>query len=472
MDKTTRFANLVVALLLGVCSNAFAASPLHPNVLFITADDLNVALSGFGHPDCKTPNLDRLAERGVRFGQMHCQFPFCGPSRASFMTGLYPPKSNVMSNKVDLRKVNPEVVTLPQTFMQHGYHATRVSKIYHMEIPKEIMSGHTRHDDPLSWDEAFDIKAPELDSPGKNTNYSPKKKGTQQLRAIEAEGTDLSQVDGMTTEKAIEVLRAHTDEPFFLAVGMVRPHVPFVAPKKYFDLYDPDSMHLPEVPADDLDDLPRKIRKDDATSVYGVTPEGHKEILRAYYATVSYMDAQVGRLMDELDRQKLTDNTIVVFTSDHGFLLGEHHKWQKKHLFEQTTRVPFIISVPWLPAAHGAETEKFTELIDLYPTLTELAGLDAPAVLQGTSLVPLLKNPEAPQWKKDSVLTFSVYDGASLRTKDWRFTQWGEGAENKELYDLNKDPGEFTNLAENPEYKSVTDEMNQRLNNRIETSRQ
>ncbi|MDZ8120031.1 sulfatase [Pontiella agarivorans] len=445
--------------------------PKQPNVLLILSDDLNTALSGFGHPDCKTPNLDRLAERGVRFGQMHCQFPFCGPSRASFMTGLYPVKSMVMDNKVNLRKANPDVLTMPQLFMQQGYHAVRVSKVYHMEIPKEIMSGKTRHDDPASWNQAFDIKSLELGSPGKNTNFSPKKKGSQQLRAIEAEGSDLSQVDGMAAEKAIEVMRARKDEPFFLAVGMVRPHVPFVAPKKYFDLYDPDAMHLPEVPADDLDDLPMKIRRNDSTAVYGVTTEGHKEILRAYYAAVSYMDAQVGRLMDELDALNLTDNTIVVFTSDHGFHLGEHHKWQKKHLFEETTRVPSIISVPWLRDAHGAQTEQFTELVDLYPTLAELAGFDIPSVLQGTSLVPLLMNPDDPQWAKDAVLTFSVYDGASLRTKDWRFTQWGEGAENMELYDLNKDPGEFSNQAMNPEYKTTVEKMKKRIADRIQEVR-
>lgn len=465
------FFVMIAGLVASASHPVRASQPEKPNVLFIISDDLNTALSGFGHPDCKTPHLDRLAARGVRFGQMHCQFPFCGPSRASFMTGLYPVKSKVMSNKVDLRKVNPDVVTMPQTFMQNGYHAARVSKIYHMEIPKEIMSGHTRHDDPLSWNEAFDIKSPELESPGKNTNFSPKKKGSQQLRAIEAEGTDLAQVDGMTTEKAIEVMRERKDAPFFLAVGMVRPHVPFVAPKKYFDLYDPDAMHLPEVPADDLDDLPTKIRKYDTTALYGVTTEGHKEILRAYYATVSYMDAQVGRLIDELDALNLTDNTIVVFTSDHGFHLGEHHKWQKKHLFEETTRVPFIISVPWLTDAHGAQTEQFTELVDLYPTLIELAGMQVPAVLQGSSLVPLLKNPAAPEWDKDSVLTFSVYDGASLRTKDWRFTQWGEGTENMELYDLNKDPSEFTNQAQNPEYKATVEKMKTRLDDRIRAVR-
>ena len=417
------------------------------------SDDLNTALSGFGHPQCKTPELDKLATRGMCFENMHCQYPVCGASRASLMSGLYPYTNGTLGNSGTLRGNMPNVVTMSQMFRNNGYRVGRVSKIYHMGIPPEIIAGTATRDDPHSWDEAVNIKAPEQYAPGVSTHWSPKDKGSQTFEGVEAEGDDLVHADGMAANHAIDFLKRNKDKPFFLACGFVRPHVPLVAPAKYFDLYDRDAMEAPVVPEDDLEDVPQIIRNYKRNSTtYGVTPELHKGLLEAYYASVSYMDAQVGRVLDALDKLELSKNTIVIFTSDHGYMLGHHHKFQKQHLFEESTRVPFILSVPWMKETHGNRTKKITELVDLYPTLAELTGLTPPSVLQGHSLVVLLDDPASLAWKKDMAFTISRSGGESIRTHDWRYIHWGHGEKGQELYDLKNDPAEFKNLSGNPQY--------------------
>ena len=435
-----------------------------PNVLFLMSDDLNTALSGFGHPQCKTPELDKLADRGIRFENMHCQYPVCGASRASLMSGLYPYTNGTMGNTGTLRGNMPDVLTMSQLFRKNGYHVGRISKIYHMGIPGEIIAGTAERDDPHSWDEVVNIKAPEQNAAGEKTNWSPKNKSSQNFTGVVAEGDDLMHADGMAASHAIDFLRRHKDKPFFLACGFVRPHVPLVAPKKYFDRYDREAMVAPVVPEDDLEDVPKIIRdyKRNSTS-YGVTPEMHKGLLEAYYASISFMDAQVGRVLDELEKLGLADNTIVVFTSDHGYLLGHHHKFQKQHLFEEATRVPFIVSVPWMKNQHGQATTHITELIDLYPTLAELSGLTAPDRLQGQSMLPLLKNPKSGDWKKQIAFTISRSGGESIRTPQWRFTQWDHGKGGMELYDLTKDPGEFNNLAQDSKHAGQLEKMKRQL---------
>jgi iduronate 2-sulfatase len=441
--------------------------PEKPNVLFIISDDLNTALSGFGHAQCKTPELDKLAHRGVKFQNMHCQYPVCGASRASIMSGVYPYTNNTMGNRGTLRGSMPDVVSMSQLFRNNGYYAGRVSKIYHMGIPNEIIAGTAERDDPYSWDEVVNITAPEHHAPGIKTQWSPKDKGSQTFQGVEADGDDRVHADGMAAAHAIAFLKRNKERPFFLALGFVRPHVPLVAPKTYFDRYDRHAMNPPQVPENDLDDVPQIIRayKRNSTT-YGVTPELHKGLLQAYYASVSYMDAQVGRVLEALEQEGLKDNTVVVFTSDHGYLLGHHHKFQKQHLFEEATRVPFIVSVPWMDTQHGRETRKITELIDLYPTLADLAGLVAPACLQGTSLKPLLIDPASNEWEKDIAFTVSRSGGESIKTNQWRFTQWGFGEKGMELYNLKEDPCEFTNLADKPEYATVMAGMKKRLNDK------
>ncbi len=445
------------------CASFSRAEERKPNVLLLLSDDLNTALSGFGHPQCKTPRLDELAKRGLRFENMHCQYPVCGASRASLMTGLYPYSNGMLGNKGNLRKNLPDIVTLSQLFRNNGYRAGRVSKIYHMGIPFEIIAGTADHDDPPSWDETVNIKAPEQNAPGKRTEWSPLDKGSQTFTGVESTTGDLDHADGKAAEAAIEFLKRNKDKPFFLGCGFVRPHVPLVAPSKYFDLYDRDAMVAPSVPEDDLDDVPKIIREYKANSRYGVTPELHKGLLEAYYASVSYMDAQVGRVLDALDELGLRENTIVIFSSDHGYLLGHHHKFQKQHLFEESTRVPFILSVPWMSETHGKATAHLTELVDLYPTIAELGGLTPPKNLQGKSLVSLLENPKAKNWEKDMVFTISRSGGESIRTHDWRFNHWGFGKKGEELYDRKNDPGEFTNLANNPKYADQRAKMKKRL---------
>ena len=456
--------NLIRLILIAICCASLAqAEDRKPNVLLFLSDDLNTALSGFGHPQCKTPRLDQLAGRGVRFENMHCQYPVCGASRASLMTGLYPYTNGMLGNSGDLRKNLPDVVTLSQLFRQNGYRAGRVSKIYHMGIPFEIIDGTAEHDDPPSWDETVNVKAPEQNAPGVRTEWSPNDTGSQTFTGVEASTGDLEHADGMAAEAAIEFLKRNRDKPFFLGCGFVRPHVPLVAPSKYFDLYDRDAMIAPTVPEGDLDDVPKIIREYKAISRYGVTPELHKGLLEAYYASISYMDAQVGRVLDTLDELGLTENTIVIFSSDHGYLLGEHNKFQKQHLFEESTRVPFILSVPWMSDAHGKATSHLTELVDLYPTIAELAGLTPPGNLQGQSLVSLLEDPSAENWSKDLVFTISRSGGESIRTEDWRYTHWGFGEKGQELYDRKNDPGEFTNLAADPKYADQLAKLKKRM---------
>ena len=456
----------LIQLLIFLCAGFFFASAQKskPNVLFLISDDLNTALSGFGHPQCKTPELDKLASRGIRFENMHCQYPVCGASRASLMSGLYPYTNGTLGNAGTLRGNMPDVVTMSQMFRNNGYQVGRVSKIYHMGIPPEIIAGTATRDDPHSWDEAVNIKAPEQHAPGVSTHWSPKDKGSQTFEGVEAEGGDLVHADVMAANHAIDFLKRNKDKPFFLACGFVRPHVPLVAPAKYFDLYERDAMEAPVVPEDDLEDVPQIIRNYKRNSTtYGVTPELHKGLLEAYYASISYMDAQVGRVLDVLEELGLDENTIVVFTSDHGYMLGHHHKFQKQHLFEESTRVPFIVSVPWIKKQHGKATKHITELIDLYPTLADLSGLKAPKNLHGESLALLLKNPSSAGWRKDLAFTISRNGGESIRTHDWRYTHWGYGEKGQELYDLKKDPGEFTNLVGDPKYSASMKKLKKKL---------
>lgn len=379
------------------------------------------------------------------------------------MTGLYPYTNGMLGNGGNLRKNLPNVVTLSQLFRNNGYHAGRVSKIYHMGIPFEIIAGTADHDDAPSWDETVNIKAPEQNAPGERTEWSPKDKSSQTFTGVEASTGDLEHADGMAADAAIEFLKQNKDKPFFLGCGFVRPHVPLVAPSKYFDRYDRDTMVAPEVPKGDLDDVPKIIRNYKSIDRYGVTPELHKGLLEAYYASISYMDEQVGRVLKALDELGLRENTIVIFSSDHGYLLGHHHKFQKQHLFEESTRVPFILSVPWMTKSHGHASNKITELVDLYPTLAELAGLTPPANLQGQSLLPLLKNPTTKEWSKDLAFSISRSGGESIRTSKWRFTHWGFGAKGEELYDLKNDPNEFTNLARDPNYSGRLNQLKARL---------
>jgi len=450
-----------------------AAGP--SNVLLIVSDDLAACLGSYGNPVSRTPNLDRLAAQGVRFTRAYCQFPVCGPSRASFMSGLYPEQTGMMGNNYtpgSYRATNPALANHPSIgglLRRHGYVSLRVGKIYHMGVPFSVESGDPAGDDPDSWDRTFNIAAPESASAGELTLLSPKRPefGTSFTRIIVPDGEEGTQADVLATNQAIALLqsrvrtRSHgekrvlrSDAPFFLAVGLVRPHVPSVAPRRLFDRYPPEKIALPNVPPGDLDDVPAPAAAMRNDLRYGMSEAQQREAIAAYYATVEFMDEQVGRLLAELDRLGVRDRTVVIFTSDHGFHLGEHGLWQKTTLFEESLRVPLIVSAPGFAASAGAHCEALVELTDLYPTIADLAGVSdkAPGTLVGRSLRPLLADPAAGAAFRAVAYSVTGNGGRSVRTLAWRYNRWGEGPE--ELYDLRRDPGQFTNLAGDPAYAS------------------
>ncbi len=469
-----------------LASSCFAAPNDSPNVLLIVSDDLQACLGSYGNTVCQTPHLDRLAASAVSFDRAYCQYPVCGPSRASFMSGLYPARTRMLRNSHvtgSFHKSNPDLASHPSLggfLRRHGYVSLRVSKIFHMGVPGGIEAGAPGGDDPDSWDFAWNVMAPETASPGQLELLSPKRPhfGSNFARVIVPDERDVTQADYMTATQAVAILenraKATTaskfirpEQPFFLAVGFVRPHVPLIAPRRIFDQYSAAAAQLAEFPADDLDDVPGAAAGMENMRRYGMNETQQKQALAAYYASVTFMDEQVGRLLAALDRLNQRENTVIVFTSDHGYNLGEHGCWQKLSLFEDSTRVPLIISVPWMTKTHGHRCRSIVELIDLYPTLLDLCGRadDAPSILQGSSLVSLLQDPD--QVQPDAFAwTVTYQQGHSLRTSRWRYNRWqqspAEGG-GEELYDHNSDPGEFHNLARSTSHAAVLKQLRQQL---------
>ncbi|MEX1094825.1 MAG: sulfatase, partial [Planctomycetales bacterium] len=387
--------------------------------------------------------------------------------------GLYPNRTKMLGNSTKLGSYhisNPELKDHPSIgglLRQNGYFSSRVSKIYHMGIPGGIEAGDPGGDDPDSWDRAFNVMAPETRSRGKLELLSPKRThyGSNFARVIVPDEFEATQADHMAATQAIAILesRSKDAQPFFLAVGFVRPHVPLVAPRRLFDKYPDDRMPLPEVPADDLDDVPRAALDMENLRRYGMNELQQRQAIGGYYASVSFMDEQVGRLLDALDQLDLRQNTVVVFTSDHGYNLGEHHCWQKLSLWEDSVRVPLIVSAPGMKASAGKSSPAIVELIDLYPTLAELTGLSdkQPSILHGQSLVPLLERPDRDDWPKQHAYTVTHQQGESIRTPRWRYNRWGGGGE--ELYDHDHGPHEFRNLAGNADYAVQSKELRDKL---------
>jgi iduronate 2-sulfatase len=453
-----------------------------PNVLFIAVDDLRPELGCYGAEHMKTPHIDRLASRGMLFDRAYCQVAVCNPSRSSLLSGARPDTTGVLDNQHFMRTNMPDVVTLPQHFKNHGYTSVSLGKVFHH-------SEREPGDDPYSWSEPpwyhgvpyrqwFNKDSLDF---VKQLKALPKDKQPKNLRAAPFEAAiepDASYPDAMTAAKAIETLqRLQADgKPFFLGVGFVKPHLPFTCPQQYWDLY----------PAEDIRLASNAFRSQNAPEPafhnnyellsYGTVPhEGGvpdgmaKNLIRGYRACVSFMDAQVGRILDELERLGLRENTLIVLWGDHGYHLGENGVFTKMTNFELGTRVPLIVVQPSMNTA-GQRTPCFVELVDLYPTLAECCELPQPKHLEGISFVPLLGNPNQP-WKKAAFSQYlrpgkSPVMGRSIRTDRWRYTEWHDLKQNLvgiELYDEKNDPQENISLASSPDHAETLQSLSVQL---------
>jgi len=445
------------------------------NVLFIISDDLtSTALSCYGNQICQTPNIDRIAARGTRFTRAYCQGTYCGPSRASFMTGYYPHATGVLGYKSP-RPAIGDRTTWAQHFKDSGYYSARVSKIFHMGVPGGIERGDDGADDPASWTERFNSQGPEWKAPGDGetleNNPDGKKPavGGNTFVVVEADGDDLVHSDGKTAAKACELIEKHKEEPFFLGVGFVRPHVPFVAPRSYYPPFKPyDRMPLPEKLAGDWDDIPKAGINYKTSRNMKMDIRRQKKAVGGYYASVAFMDRQVGKVLDALEAAGLKDNTIVIFTSDHGYHLGEHDFWAKVSLRDESAQVPLIISVP---GKGPAVCQSLVELLDLFPTVAALCGLEVPARLQGKDISAMLDDPS--HRVRDAAFSVApMRKGFLLREDRWAFIQYGEDAAGgMELFDMHSDPQQFHNLANASQHQSRVSQFQQKLKAKLRAVR-
>ncbi len=446
------------SLLAGTLACSRSESPL--NVLFVASDDLTSTLGCYGHPLVKSPNIDRLAERGVRFDNAYCQFPFCGPSRASLLTGMRPDQSGVVTNSmVDFRQQHPEAVTLPQLFKRAGWRSMRVGKMFHMGVPGGV--GKMDHQDPPSWDVSISPPGDEHLSQGPGGDPNPNLRHGLKMQWVQTADAS-GQADANAADTAIELLRSSAGQPFFLGLGFVRPHTPFVAPSSFFDMYPLEDIELIENPPGDLDDIPAPAKnlRPFLWHNMGMSQENQRIALRGYYASVSFMDQQVGRVLDELDRLGEADRTVVLFFGDHGWHLGEHTHWQKMSLMEESVRAPLIISAPSIRGA-GRASRALVEFVDFYPTLADLCGLEGPDYLDGVSLAPLLDDPDGQV--KDAAYSQVQWEGRifgrTVRSATHRYIKWVGDGDGEELYDHRSDPREFTNLAPLAEHAGTLQRM-------------
>jgi uncharacterized sulfatase len=427
------------------------------NVLLIIADDLRPEIGCYGVAAARTPNIDKLAARGIRFERAYCQYPVCNPSRTSFLTGLRPDTTRVLGNRDHFRKTLPDAVTLPQLFKQNGYTTIGLGKVFHRGQTMEDL--RPEMDDPKSWTTSKYFQATATGNKGEGRNLTGGK--LEWCRWLAADGADEDQPDGMIAREAINALEQNRDKPFFLAVGFHKPHDPFNSPRKYFDQFSLNALKLYVDPADRSPDVRHATGGGAFAEEFSKFGEREKrEFMRAYYAGASFTDAQVGKVLSALDRLELSKRTVIVFLGDHGYHLGERNWWNKNTLFELSARAPLIIARPGTKNA-GKSSPRVVEFLDLYPTLTDLASLSAPATLQGKSLRPLLDDPQV-AWDSPAytqVQRGGKVSGRSVRTDRWRYTEWDDGKAGVELYDHDADPGEYHNLADDPKHAQVVAEM-------------
>jgi uncharacterized sulfatase len=492
MNKSIRLAGISILVLGVVAATELAArageSPAglptnstagtrHPNVLLIIADDLRDRVGCYGNPDVKTPNIDSLAARGLRFDRAYCQYSVCDPSRSSFLTGLRPEQTRVWDNKTCFRDNLPDAVTLPQCFRENGYYTAGYGKVFH-SISRDFEKWA---DATNSWDDCHeapqngDVKAYVRRDNQKNPPVAHDEDFSQEPAIVQGRnltggvlkwcywgatvGPDDLEPDYQTASSAIAAMDKAGNKPWFIAAGFHRPHDPFICPKKYFDLYPLASLKLYHDPADMSKTLPLAIPAGlDYESFQKFSDEDKLEFMRSYYACTSFMDAQVGRLLGELDRRNAWTNTIVIFMGDNGYHLGERKWWNKVTLFERACRIPYMMAGAGVPA--GRVCEAPTEMVDLYPTLLDLCRVNPPAgeTLAGETFRPLLENPDSPG--KGCAFTMVTRGknnliGRSVRTSRWRLTEWDGGKEGIELYDEANDPEENHNLAAAPKYSEL-----------------
>jgi arylsulfatase A-like enzyme len=431
---------LSAMLLTSGTARTVAAADQRPNVLFIAVDDLNDWVHHLGgHPQGLTPNIDRLAARGVTFARAHCAAPLCNPSRAALMSGLRPSTTGVYVNSTDWRKVITTTPTLPMHFVANGYYVAGAGKIYHDNWRRDA-----------DWSEYLT-----------NRKRDPQPKGDDRgvggIVFAPTDADDADMQDYETVSWIIERLGTQHDKPFFLACGLHKPHMPWFVPRKYYDLFPLDKIILPKVIAHDLDDIP-------AAGVKMARPEGdHRQIVESgrwkdavqgYLAAIAFADAMIGRLIDALDRSPARDNTIVVLWGDHGWHLGEKEHWRKFTLWEEATRAPLIFVAPGVSRA-ASVCNRTVDFMGIYPTLCDLCGLSAPTHIEGKSFKSLVANPAAP-WDQPALTTY-MCNNHSVRSEHWRYIRYNDGSE--ELYDEDNDPMEWTNVAGKPELAPIKAEL-------------
>lgn len=458
--------HLLLCAFAASCLSAPAAKPAaRPNVLFIIMDDLTTALGCYGDPDARTPNMDALAARGVRFDHAYCQFSLCAPSRSSFLTGCYPDRTKVYDLSTSFRDALPNVVTLPELFKQEGYATALIGKVFHGGGPKlklDLIVGAPLRKDSEILDEAKALNDP-TDKPrsgGKGDLYN---------RCYAASARpDSDFTDYEIADRAIGMLEEFKDKPFFLAVGFIRPHTPYVAPQAFFDQIDPKRISMPpfyQPGGEDLSSIPPAALRpnNNVFRFEAPTLEEAREAKRAYLAASSFSDAQLGRVLAKLKELKLDDNTIILLTGDNGYQLGEHSLWAKQTLFKGGTSVPLIVAVP---GGKPGVCSGLVEQVDIYPTLAGLAGLPVPKTAQGRTMQPLLADPSLP----GKPYVFSVMGnskekvmGRSVSNGRFTLVEWDDGHAGFQLYDNENDPCELNNLAHSPERTELMKTLHKQL---------
>lgn len=471
---------------------ALAGAVPRPNVLFIAVDDLRPEIGCYGNQVVKTPNIDRLAARATVFNHAYCQQAVCSPSRSSLLTGRRPDATRVWDLNTHFRAALPDVVTLPQYFKSNGYHTAALSKVYHRGFedgmswsePHWYPTGTTTDTDPKDWTKQIVKrygKGVQEYSRSPLDNDRPDVKANAKPLAFEASRkSDDELPDGFTAAEAVKRLHQlrQADKPFFLAVGFLKPHLPFVSPKKYWDLYDPNKIPKPAI--DHLPDGAPSFAGHDNGELhsYANVPKGNpipesfaNQLRHGYYASISYTDAQIGRLLDALEKEGLAENTVIVLWGDHGWQLGDHGLWHKHTNFELAARAPLIISSP-IAGRRAQHCDATVEFVDVYPTLTDLCGLGVPSGLDGKSLKPFFERPGRAADK----VAISQYPrsnrgrqlmGYSIRDSRWRLILWRDRGNNevaaRELYDEKNDPNETVNLANRSENAAVVAELSKHL---------